>query len=168
MAELRGTFAARVLPGIGLAALWAAIALGFETFVVDYLKAAGSNGGPLAPRGGWDLWLWPTTLAGCALFLALAAFFVRASARSGIPRWLIVGSMAAGLVGFWGWALLYGRDLAILSPAMPYEFFVRNAAPLSLSSSIGIVIGIAVGLMLVPRRRRSASEAAQSDSAVGV
>lgn len=151
MAELRGTFAARVLPGIGLAALWAVLALGFETFVVDYLKVAGQQGGFLAPGGGWDIWVWPTTLVGCAMFLALAAFFVRACARSGLPRWLIVSSMAVGVVAFWGWALLYGRDLAILSPTVPYAFFVRNVAPLSPSSSIGIVVGTAVGLLLASR-----------------
>jgi len=157
MVETRGTFAARVLPGIGLATLWALLVFVMETFVINYLKAAGSPGGILAPLGGWDLWVRPTTVLGAMIFLVVAVAFVRACVRSGLPAWLTATSMAVGIGGFWAWAGLYGRDLAILHPSSGLAAAIRSAAPISPSSTLGICVGLIVALLLV---RRSSSQSA--------
>jgi hypothetical protein len=151
MVETRGTFAARVLPGIGLATLWALLAYIVETFVIGSLRVAGSQGGILAPLGGWDMWIRPTTVLGAALFLVVAVAFVRMCARSGLPEWLTAASMAVGVTGFWAWAALYGHGLATTHPEMGLAAAVRFAAPISVSSTAGICAGMLVAILLAHR-----------------
>ena len=155
----KGTSAVFV-EAIGVAAVWALVAVLMQSQVADQL----ARHLPLwlaPPRWWWYSPIpWPETILTAALFVALGALFAWSCVRAGISERIVLVGMCSVLVLLWAWAAVdsigYSREFGVLY----WVQVVRVNAPVRLSGTVGSLLGALFAMKVL--RRKPAREALPS------